>query len=322
MAEGVKKKAAFFLRAAVSGTILFWIFSKLDVHGLLKAVGKISFETWALALLLYLASQLVSSQRWRIIADILGFSGGYLAFVVFYFVAMFFNLFLPSSIGGDVLKVFFLSGKGTAGKLKATYSVFLDRAFGVSAMFLIGAIALGSCPGDLSARWKFFIVTVSVGSILFMVTAPFLWKSLEGRKGNKTPANGVIQRFFLPFFLAWRDPLKVVTVFVLSLAVQVLGMSAVYFLGSGMGLNLPFTFYLAVLPVINIAALLPVSISGFGVREGAFVYFFTSNGVSLASSVGLSLAMFGMQAAVSLIGGLGYILGIHKTIHLKGDGVV
>ena len=125
----------FLLRIGLSVCLLAWLISKTNQDDLLEAILDLSFYAWAVAFLMYLASQVVSSIRWYFLAHALDFSGLWSTYLKYYFVGMYFNLFLPTSVGGDVLKMHFIS-RGESKKLRATYSLVADRLFGLAAIFL------------------------------------------------------------------------------------------------------------------------------------------------------------------------------------------
>ena len=101
------------------------------------------------ALAIYLASQLASSWRWAELARPLGFHFSRLRYMQLYFEGMFFNLCLPSSIGGDVLKAYWLA-PNTAGRVLAGCTVLADRAVGLVGLGVIGVTALSARAFALS----------------------------------------------------------------------------------------------------------------------------------------------------------------------------
>ncbi|MBW2081067.1 MAG: flippase-like domain-containing protein, partial [Deltaproteobacteria bacterium] len=116
----------FLLRIGLSVCLLVWLISKTNPDDLLEAILDLSFYAWAVAFLMYLASQVISSIRWYFVAHALDFSGPWSTYLKYYFVGLYFNLFLPTSLGGDVLKMHFIS-RGEPKKLRATYSLLADR---------------------------------------------------------------------------------------------------------------------------------------------------------------------------------------------------
>ena len=312
--ERFKTVGKFLARLFISAAILLWLFSRIDAAVVFGAFSRIPLPIWLVAFLLYLLSQVISSLRWFVIGCALGFGGRFITYLKFYFVGMYFNLFLPSAIGGDVLKAFFLSKRGN-GKLKATYSIFADRLFGLWAMFIIGALAVTIHDAALPSKWRnilfFLALSMTIGALFMPFFKRFISRLYDSFKGKGGLAFKIVSalEYMLVF---WKHPRSLFTALGLSLVLQFLGMTAAYLLGRGLGIHLDFAFYLSVLPLIAILTVLPISFSGLGVREGGFIYFFHLRGVPLEKALALSLSVFAIQAAAALCGGVGYMFGIHR----------
>ncbi len=291
-------------RATVSLGLLLWLFQRVDVVEVLSSFSTIAISIWFYALMLYVGSQVLSSVRWFVLAKTLGFGGRLWTYMKYYFVGMFFNLFLPSAIGGDVLKAFFLS-RGENTKLKASYSILCDRLIGLWAMFVLGAISALIDPDILPLRFRFMLILCALG----MSMAVFLMPIFQKLIGIVFPVLSERLSFVLRY---WERPRSLVYAFVLSLILQFCGMYAVYLLGMGLGLPCPPTFYFAAFPMVAVLTILPISLSGLGVREGGFVYFLGLRHIPPEKAITVSLSFFAVQAAAALLGGAGYLAGVHR----------
>jgi uncharacterized protein (TIRG00374 family) len=300
----VRRWAGWLTRLCVSAGLLWWLFSRFDLKGMLASFQELSALIWLFAALMYLTAQILSSIRWFILSNALSFPGRWRTYLVFYFVGMYFNLFLPTSVGGDVLKVHFLS-RDEGRRLMAAYSVVGDRLFGLVAMVLLGAWAVGLRPDILPGH---IVTALSLGGIVILcglVGLPFLHRILRGLRPKLVERlSGVL--------VLWQRPRKILAVLGLSFCLQALGMGAVSLLGRGIGIELPLVFYFASLPLINIATAIPISLSGIGVREGTFVYFLGIKGVQPEQALCLGILFFSIQVASSLLGGVAYALGLHR----------
>ncbi len=312
--DRLKGLTKFLFRVAVSVLILLWLFSRIDIGAVFSAFSRIPALYWLSAFCLYVASQVISSIRWFIIGRTLGFGGRFITYLKFYFVGMYFNLFLPSAIGGDVLKAYFLSRRGN-GKLKASYSILSDRLFGLWAMFIIGACASLISPNALPGKWRHLLIILALSMTTGALIVPFFRKMLNRLSASIRPGHGLVSRMFfaLEYMLVfWRHPRSIFYALGLSLVLQLFGMTGAYILGKGLGIGLGYCFYLSSLPLIGVLTVLPISFSGLGVREGGFIFFFHLKGVPMEKAVALSLGVFAVQAAAALIGGVGYMAGVHR----------
>lgn len=296
----------FLLRIGLSVCLLVWLMSRTNLHDLLKAFLDLSLFVWAIAFLMYLASQVIASIRWYFLAHALDFSGPWFTYLKYYFVGMYFNLFLPTSVGGDVFKIHFIS-RGEPKKLRATYSILADRLFGFAAMFLLGAGAVLIGHGILPYQFEHLLHVAGICILSSFLGLPMAYKLVS----SIWPELGKKLAVFLVF---WEKPKALGAALSLSLALQILGISAVALLAEDMGLGPPLLFYFAAFPLVAILTILPISFNGIGVREGGFIFFLGLKGISAEKALTLSLSFFAIQIAASLIGGLAYALGFHKKM--------
>jgi len=304
----VRRWTGWLIRLSVSAALVGWLFSRFGLRGILASFQELSLLVWVAAALLYLLAQVLSSIRWFILSKVLSFPGQWCRYLVFYFVGMYFNLFLPTSVGGDVLKIHFLS-KNAGKRLGAVYSVVGDRLFGMLTMVLLGAGAVVLRPDVLPGHFAAGLWISGSCLLCGLVFLPFFHRILKGLWPR------IAARLRGPLVL-WKKPRAIVEVLGLSFCLQALGMIAVAVLGNGIGLKIPLIFYFASLPLINIATAIPVSFSGIGVREGSFVYFLGIKGVSPEQALCLGILFFSVQVAASLLGGAAYALGFHRR-HLR-----
>ncbi len=314
--KGLRGIVRFSIRALVSALLLIWLFSRIDARKVLHSFSLIPFEAWALAFFLYILSQVLSSIRWYVIVTTLGFRKSFFTILKYYFVGMYFNLFLPTAIGGDVLKVFFLA-RGKESKLKAGFSIFSDRIFGFWAMFVLGGTACLTHPGLLPWKWQFLVVSIFLSSILFAIFAPILRGILRVLSNGLFKKSTLFKAIFQKveaLLIFWKHPVVLFKALFLSIILQLCGMYGAYLLGKGLLIPLNFDFYLAVIPLISVLTIIPISVSGIGLREGGFALFFGIRNVPMEKAITLSLGVFAIQAISALVGGGFYILGAHKEV--------
>ncbi len=294
----------WLIRVGVSAGLLLWLFSRYDMRGILATFEGLSIFVWLLASLMYLVSQVLSSIRWWILSIALAFPGRWPTYLGFYFVGMYFNLFLPTGIGGDVFKAHFLS-RDEGRRLLAAWSVVGDRLFGLITMLIMGAGVVMVEPDLLPEP---FIIFLSISALIILcglVGFPFFHRGLI----RLWPR---LSRYVSDILKLWQRPRRMLVILALSFCLQALGMGAVALLGAGIGIQIPLAFYFATLPMVALITMIPISFSGIGVREGAFVYFLGLKGIAPESAFSLGLLFFSVQVAISVVGGLAYALGFHR----------
>src|SRR5437870_11555110 len=131
------------LRIFVSVSLFSWLAWRTDWDQIRQAGANLRVEYWLAALALYLGIQMISGFRWQLLARPLGYEQPVWQFTRFYFIGMFFNLFLPTSVGGDVVRAWYL---GHGSEASAFLSVLVDRLSGFVVLLALACIAVALCP--------------------------------------------------------------------------------------------------------------------------------------------------------------------------------
>jgi uncharacterized protein (TIRG00374 family) len=148
----VSKRIRMILGVAFLAAIIWWT----DWVRVFDAFGRMDWSWWLAAMALYLGTQCVSSLRWKLLSQPMGFQGSFGRFFALYFIGMFFNLVLPTSVGGDVVRAWYLAktpGATEAGRGVAAFSsVLLDRLSGLTVLLCLACFAVWFCPAEV-ASW-------------------------------------------------------------------------------------------------------------------------------------------------------------------------
>ena len=148
------------LRILVSVSLFSWLAWRTDWDQIRQAGANLRIEYWLAALALYLGIQMISGFRWQLLAKPLGYERPVWQFTRFYFIGMFFNLFLPTSVGGDVVRAWYL---GDGSEASAFLSVLVDRLSGFVVLLALACIAVALCPIHLPG-WIVMSVWCSAGT--------------------------------------------------------------------------------------------------------------------------------------------------------------
>ncbi len=287
----------WLLRLSVSGAILIWLIGHTAWGPILAVMSQVRLEFCLLALALYCATQIVSSCRWRLLARSLGFQEPLRRFVALFYVGMFFNLFLPTSVGGDVVKAWQLGGR-PGRRWLAALTVLSDRLSGLMALLVIACTAT-FVEGGAVPEWADYLVWGMTGAgALGFLALPVL-----GRWSAKLRSLAAGMSLYRGHRARWAGA------FLLGLVVQSASIGQVWLLGQALGLTAPLLTYAVAVPLVSLFTMLPISFNGMGVREGGLVLLLTTAGVTQAAALSLGLLWFLMLAAASCIGGGVYVLG-------------
>jgi uncharacterized membrane protein YbhN (UPF0104 family) len=292
------RKWSHWLRLGVTVALLAWVAKGTDLAKVGSTFANLRGELWLAALGTYLAAQVLSAWRWQMLARPFGFNCSVRQLTAYYFIGMFFNLVLPTSVGGDVVRAWRLDG-GQGKRLAAFAAVFLDRFSGLCVLLLLGCVGLALYDGPLPSWITWFVVGSAFSAAPAIVLAP--WLAALG------------QRFARPLeklrvgLRTLRSPKLLLGSTLLSLGVQAANVFLVMLIGWALGADIPVGYYWIMVPMVTLLSMLPASINGMGVRENATALFLVPLGVPESTAVALALAWFGVFLAASLLGGLVFL---------------
>jgi hypothetical protein len=219
------------------------------------------------------------------------------------FAAMFSNQVLPSSIGGDVVKTALATKEGLA-LGRAIRTVLLDRMTGlISLIFLIAAtygVIESYFPKEWALKGSQLIVVPILGALLItLYNGAKISKFLEKFEYLKWIRTFLYEASVL-FGVGW-TALYTISI---SIIIHSIGALCVWILALNLGLNINYTVVLAFLPLISLAQLVPVSIAGWGVREGTLVSLFALMGLDPSISLVVSVIWGGSIVLAAIFSGL------------------
>ena len=291
-----------------SGIDLEKVFQTVDRSYLLAA-----FTVYGMGVLL-------AAWRWNLLLIHIGVRLGYPIVLRLAFIGLFFNLFVPGGIGGDLIKMVYLKRESGDRFPQAVLTVLLDRLLGLAGLLLVAVISLGlnrSLIEESSPEMKGALLMVAlasgaalVGGILF-----FLWPLLS-RVGSSRFAHlsarmpdrvlSVGGRVVEALHLVRAAPGKLVMLVVVSMFGHLTGTVAVYLVGLGIGAEryLSFVEYVLATQLANLVAAIPLTPGGLGGRDIVMDVFFRAAGAPPQISGALPVLVTVLLVAWSLVGGL------------------
>lgn len=298
------------LKGLVSLSLILILLNTTDLHLLVETISTIKPSSLISSLFLYLIAQAVSTYRWSLLIpeDV---RIPFRRLFSLYLIGMFFNNLLPTSVGGDVVRSYYLfknCGKGSV----AVASVFMERYMGLTALFSILLLSL-LLEGDIIRGTKVLPLSLLL-FFLFLLGSLLLWN----RRFHLYLAD-LLDRFrlqaireltesFTTSMNTYRNQAAIIgKTFLLSLLIQILGILVFFQLSKGIGMELPLLYFFLFIPIAIVMSMIPVSLAGIGVRDGMFVYLFSIAGEPPFKALSLSLTWFFMVLIISLSGGIEYI---------------
>jgi uncharacterized protein (TIRG00374 family) len=303
------------LKIAVSATLLTLLLRRADVGRVAQGLRGADPIWIGAALVLYLFGVGVSAWRWQLLLGAQGVRLPLSKLFESFLVATFFNNFLPSNVGGDVIRIAD-TAKAAGSKTTATTVVLLDRAVGVLGLFLIAAIgatvsrwsaAVDAGPVGPTTLWAGLVAGTVVSVPVLM--APRIVHVLAGpiRRLHPEWIDERLERL-TSALTRFRDcPGTMLATFGGAVVVQ--GVMVLFYYALALSLRIPIDLaHLALLvPISFLVQMLPISINGLGVREAFFGLYFGRLGLPLHSALLLSLGGAAAVMAVSVIGAGAYV---------------
>ena len=300
----------WILKIVVSGGLLYLLVSRVPEPSQLWALVRAASLPWLLAALaLYLVMILVSAWRWNLLLRAQHVTVPFATLVNSYLVATFFNNFLPSNIGGDVIRI-----RDTAphagSKTLATTIVLVDRGIGLMGLVFVAAVgatitARGSeaiGPVGPSVLWGLLglAMVVAVPAVLFPQVVAAMLRPLRAIHQEWVEVR--IER--LTTALAkFRDAISsLASGFLASVLVQGILVGFYASIAHALHVVVPVEHIAVVVPLSFIVQMLPVSIGGLGVREATFVYYFKQFGDPVETALALSLVGGALTMLFSISG--------------------
>jgi len=301
------------LKAGVSVALLALLFSKVDVARLWTVARTASIPWLVLALALYFGMILVSAWRWGLLLRAQHIVYPFRGLTSSFLVATFFNNFLPSNIGGDVIRITD-TAPAAGSKTLATTVVLIDRGIGLLGLALVAAMGASAGLGPAKVGpvgpgmlWAGFGVAAMLATPALLNPEGFTRILQPLRVLHPEWVGERLERLTAALSRFKESPAALASCFVGAIGVQVTLVG--FYLAIAHSLQIPITFaQLAVIvPISFIVQMVPVSMNGFGVREATFGFYFTRLGLPLESALLVSFIGAALVLLFSLSGGVAYV---------------
>jgi uncharacterized membrane protein YbhN (UPF0104 family) len=308
--EGSKLRARAFATLRLVASVLMLAVLVPRVH--LGAVLRLHTLGWlAAAIAVTFAGVVLSALRWQRVLSALSLRAPVPTLLSHYLASLFVGNVLPSTVGGDVLRVTRLAAAN--GDTPGTFaSVVIERLTGWVVLPVLTLAAVIANPGlrrdapQAVGLCVLIAVSTLTGLLLLLVGVA------HPRLGGRLTASEGWRRFTGAVHLGLdrfrRRPGLAIEVLTAGFAYQLAVMLAAFFAAKALGIDVGWTAILAFFPVVAIIQVIPVTIGGLGTREGALVLLLGSLDVASADAIALGLLFYGVNLVVSLLGAPAFAL--------------
>lgn len=297
-----------------AGIIVFIICRKVDLRelaGRLHGVDAWSIlGCWAVCGILWF----VSAWRWQMLVRVQDIAVGYFDIVRYCFIGLFFNNVMLGSMGGDVLKAYYLA-RGAPGKGESAFiSVIADRTIGFLTFFAIGFIGIAlnyRNPQLRGASWllfAFFCATCGGLAVIYskntLKKMPFAGKVLD-----RFPIGENVRRLYRALYAYRACPSVLCKAVFASIVLQLATVALFYWIAKELGMaGVAYRHLLLLIPLLGTICALPITPSGWGTGEIAYCNFFGALGIPADQALALDLVMRAVTLSWGIVGGIVYAL--------------
>jgi uncharacterized protein (TIRG00374 family) len=302
----MRRALSLLAKATISILLLYLSLHSVDVGTLGARLSRFESGWVVLALFLLTVQVVLLAVRWRNISAACGANLPFILALQISFIATFFNQVLPSTVGGDSVRIWLFARKG-AGWASAIYSVLIDRIAGV---FVLALIVIACLPLTFSlihdpiARAVLLVIGVGVitGTLLFVLIGQRFRQWFD--RWMLTRHLAAASRITAALCSSHRNA---AIVFACSVAIQLITVTAAWCCAKAIASPVSFAQILFLMPPVLLIATLPVSIAGWGVRESSFMFAFAYAGLAQSDGLVISILFGAASFIVGMAGGIIWI---------------
>jgi uncharacterized protein (TIRG00374 family) len=291
-------RVPLWIRAVVSLGLIALVLSRIDIEAAASRLSSGQWGWFALASLVLLGALAVGAIRWHLFLRAAGIGRALGATVRAYAIGAFVTSFLPTAFGGDAVRAWLVSARGT--RTRALVSVVIDRASLFLAAVVLAWIVLaldpGAVPWRITAALTAVTVLIVVGAAVVSAVA-LIGAGAMKRHAPLIEAARAARACLSDRRILWRT-------FLLGLLYEGLAVGALWLVAKSIALDVSVAVLATTLPTVLVLTALPFSIGGLGVREGSYVLLLHQAGVSTTDATMLSLLSTVLFALASLPGAL------------------
>ena len=294
-------KTQIIVKVFVSVLLIKIMFDIVDFDSTLILLKKMNLIFFLMALVVMAIGIFITNLRWQVILNHLGVSIKFFMLLKYLWIGFFFNQTLPSSIGGDAFRAYYLWKREHLSIGLSSMGVVLDRYIGLVSLVMLIMISTPlsfDLINDQFVKSMLEVVLycslfIIISSVLFglFVTNLLRWKLIKGLSSFSNNARRIIFSF------------KGLYSIVLSIIIQIIFVFAVLLLAHGLNLDISLIEMLLIVPITNLLTAIPISIAGWGVREGIFIVGLGYVNISSDAALALSI-LYGLLMLIVSVPGL------------------
>lgn len=306
----MNKKQRYALNAVISIILIATIIYMTGAGRVEEQLSRMIIPIFLLAVLIENFGVAISAKKWQMLLKMKDINVSFPTAWKYYYIGTFFNAFLPTSVGGDAVKAYSISKK-LERREEGFSSVIMDRMTGLVAVLGIGSVSL-------IAGWNIIpesaiVLCLPIFVLPVMLLGVIFKTDFFGRvmKWGIFYRLGKFRDFVEKTYVSVREyknrGREMIYIMLISLFYHFLLIINNYVLSIALGLEVPIYYFFIFIPVAEILVFLPITVQGFGVREGTYVALFSSVNIAGASAFALGFSDQIVKLIGNVIGGVVYL---------------
>lgn len=339
MTKPKRGKYIFYLvRFAVAASALYLAFRGEDLSGIGRTLISLNPRIVILGVGVFVINQALFVVRWTLLLKAQSINIGYWVALRLYLLGKFYNNCLPSAVGGDLLRAWYVTTH-TDKKLEAALSVFVDRLVGISGMVLMAALCYWLIPvGDEGLKTQlafesdpfkklfgYWPVAAGAAAIILLITAGFFITAKGRTLMNKYIFSirhsciRVLKKGHKAIVVYWNHKAALLSAYLLTFSCQGILIVGMLFVGHDIGMDCPVRYYFVFFPIAWIVSSLPISVGGLGVWEETLKLMFVGVGMDGEQAIALAIFYRILLLLSSLPGMVIHLCGAHLPKEFSVD---
>jgi uncharacterized protein (TIRG00374 family) len=302
---------AVLAKFAITFGLLSWLLHNTEWSELLQRISAVSTPTLILAIILLLLLTIPVARRWDLVVTALGGNIGFFKALRMILMMVLVNQIIPSNLGGDAYRVVATTRSGMPWK-RATLAALVDRLIALLSLALISLLGVLVLL-DQAALGNHRLIAV-LGTCSIVGGTLVAWIFFRSPLASRLAAsNDILRRLIRALDELLNKPVQAIYLVVLAVIVQIITISVMSLIAKNMGVKVPIFAMLGVCALGLLISRLPVSLGGWGVREGTLVLGFAPFGISHELALAASITYGLTELAAALIGGIIWVVWTMST---------
>ena len=315
-----KKPLFLLLKISLSIALILWITQGVALDSVFAVITESSASLLILAFSLFFVGYVIAAFRWRTLIRVQDGDAPIFFLVRSFMVALFFNNFLPSTVGGDVVRMYDSWRLGNT-KSDAVTVVLVDRFLGVIVLFCFALLAL-VFDETVASEVPFITAWVAAGLagmgiatwLVLTIPVSITQRLSSAKSGVMARIGGILEKVHRSFQAYRQARSAVLRALGLSVLLQVNVVVHFILVARAVGIDVPAESMFLIIPVAVFIMMVPISINAIGVREAVFVFLLSLYGVQSVEALAFAWIAYSFTLLQGVLGGLVFALRREKRI--------